>query len=316
MSLSNHFDAAAERHKDSPLDAAGLNSPTPRTQIQQLVVLTAILIACFAKPLYALVQFALHSDLFSHILLIPFICGYLVWLDKRSLPAPSKPSRALALIPAFAGAVVLSLCWIGSAIGLPVVKHDNLTWTALSFVLFFEAACCFTLGPRTLRAIQFPLMLLPFAVPFPGFVIEAIEGGLQRASAIGADWFFTIAGMAFVRDGLFFQLPGIRLQVAPECSGIHSSLVLFITSLVAGKLFLRRLSNRALLALAVIPLGILRNAFRILTIGELCVHVGPEMIDSPIHRRGGPLFFAISLIPLLLLIWYGRRSELRSRINK
>lgn len=301
MAQPNQFNTAAER------------PPTGLNQIKRLTVLTVVLIACFAKPLCALLNFALHSDLFSHILLIPFISGYLVWIDKRALPAASKPSRVWALVPALAGAAVLSLCWFGSALGLPVVKHDNLSWTALSFVLFFGAACCFTLGPRTLRAILFPLSFLLFAVPFPGFVLEAIEGGLQRASAIGADLFFSMAGMAFVRDDLFFQLPGIRLQVAPECSGIHSSLVLFLTSLVAGKLFLKRFRNRALLALAVIPLGILRNAFRILTIGELCVHVGPEMIDSPIHRRGGPIFFAISLIPLLLLIWYGRRSELRSR---
>mgnify|MGYP003908365983 CR=1 FL=1 len=36
------------------------------------------------------------------------------------------------------------------------------------------------------------------------------------------------------RDGLVFKLPGIEMQVAQECSGIRSSLVLFITGLVAG----------------------------------------------------------------------------------
>ena len=121
--------------------------------------------------------------------------------------------------------------------------------------------------------------------------------------------FFTATGMSFLRNGLFFQLPGIQLQVAPECSGIHSTLVLFITSLVAGQLFLQKWTNRALLTFAVIPLGILRNAFRIWTIGELCVHVSPDMIDSPIHRRGGPLFFVISLLPLFLLLYYQRRWE-------
>jgi hypothetical protein len=33
------------------------------------------------------------------------------------------------------------------------------------------------------------------------------------------------------------------------------------------------------------------------------------MINSPIHRRGGPLFFALSLIPLLLLLWWLRRRD-------
>jgi hypothetical protein len=32
------------------------------------------------------------------------------------------------------------------------------------------------------------------------------------------------------------------------------------------------------------------------------------MIDSPIHHKGGPLFFALSLIPLYLLLWWLRRQ--------
>ena len=47
----------------------------------------------------------------------------------------------------------------------------------------------------------------------------------------------------------------------------------------------------------------------ILVIGLLCVHIGPHMIDSPIHHRGGPLFFALSLVPLFLLLWWLRRQE-------
>jgi exosortase/archaeosortase family protein len=62
----------------------------------------------------------------------------------------------------------------------------------------------------------------------------------------------------------------------------------------------------------VFPLALLRNGFRVFTIGELCVHIGPDMINSPIHRRGGPLFFVLSLIPffllLLLLLKYDRRA--------
>jgi exosortase/archaeosortase family protein len=56
----------------------------------------------------------------------------------------------------------------------------------------------------------------------------------------------------------------------------------------------------------------LRNGFRILVIGLLCVNVGPQMIHSVIHRRGGPVFFVLSLIPLLLLLWWLRRGEIRA----
>jgi exosortase/archaeosortase family protein len=101
------------------------------------------------------------------------------------------------------------------------------------------------------------------------------------------------------------------MEVAPQCSGIHSTLVLFIVSLVAGYLFLQRPWARAVLAVAVAPLALLRNGFRIFTIGQLCVQVDPDMINSFIHRQGGPLFFALSLIPFFLLLLLLRRLEHR-----
>jgi len=101
--------------------------------------------------------------------------------------------------------------------------------------------------------------------------------------------------------------------VAKECSGIRSSLVLVITSLLAANMFLRTTWRRALLVVAVIPLGLLRNGLRILVISLLCVHIGPEMINSVIHRRGGPLFFVASLIPLFVLLWWLRRRDVAAQ---
>jgi exosortase/archaeosortase family protein len=106
-----------------------------------------------------------------------------------------------------------------------------------------------------------------------------------------------------------FVLPGIVLEVAQECSGIRSSWVLLITSLLASQMFLKSPWRRAVLVLFVIPLGIVRNGFRILVIGLLCVHIGPHMIDSVIHHRGGPLFFVLSLGPMFLLLWWLRRHD-------
>jgi len=122
-----------------------------------------------------------------------------------------------------------------------------------------------------------------------------------------------LSGATVFREGLRFHLPGIVIEVAKECSGIHSTLVLFVTSLLAGHLFLRSQWKKAVLALAVVPLGIARNGFRIFTISWLCVHVGPAMIDSPIHHRGGPIFFTLSLVPFLALLFVLRKSEGRRK---
>jgi exosortase C (VPDSG-CTERM-specific) len=160
-----------------------------------------------------------------------------------------------------------------------------------------------------MRAVAFPAALLVFMVPLPTALRGWVDAFLQHASADVVDVFFKVSGTPILRDGLMFQLPGITVQVAEECSGIRSSLVLLITSLIAGYMFLRSPGRRAVLAAAVVPLAILRNAVRIFIICMLCVWVDPSMINSLVHKRGGPLFFVASIVPLVLLLLVLRRAE-------
>jgi exosortase/archaeosortase family protein len=115
-----------------------------------------------------------------------------------------------------------------------------------------------------------------------------------------------------LRAGTLLTLPGITLHVAQECSGIRSSWVLLMTSVLTSHLFLHNPWRRVVLVAFVIPLALLRNGFRILVIGLLCVHISPRMIDSFIHQRGGPIFFALSLVPLFgLMVWLRRQERPR-----
>ena len=271
-------------------------------QAKLLALLTLILVVCFSKPLYDLLRFSLKSDLFSHVLLVPFISIYLIFLKRGNLEEGTTPDRKWAFATSLAAVAAL----LGYALS---PQTEYLTWTMLAFYLLFLSACLFCLKRELVRRFAFPIGFLLFMIPFPAWLTAQIEFFLQYTSAVTAQAIFAVIDMPVIRDSLWFQLPGMRLEVAPECSGIHSTLVLFLTSLLAGELFLTTRWKKALLCLAVIPLGILRNGVRICTIGYLCVHVSPDMIDSPIHRRGGPLFFAASLIPFFCLLWLLRRSE-------
>jgi len=162
-----------------------------------------------------------------------------------------------------------------------------------------------------MAAAAFPVAFLLFMVPLPDVAVNWLTMASARASASAAQLLFSISGVPVSQDGVMLSIPGMTLEVAKECSGIHSSWVLFICSLLTSHLFLRTRWRRSVLVAFVIPLGILRNGFRILVIGMLCVFVGPHMIDSPIHHRGGPLFFALSLVPLFILLWWFWHQEQR-----
>lgn len=287
-------------------------APLPSRRAKGLVVMLLFLLACFAKPLYDLARYAAQSDLYSHVLLVPFISGYMVWLKKREISPDSAPTPTLGIWPLVAGVAVCGGYWLAVALGWRPTSEDYLSAMTLSFLTFGLSAAFLFVGAEALRRASFPLAFLVFTIPFPVAVLNWIETALQHGSAAVANVLFTLAGMPLLREGTVFKLPGITMEVAPECSGIHSTLVLFITSLLAGYLFLRSPWKRALLALLVIPLALLRNGFRVFTIGELCVNVSPDMIHSYIHRKGGPIFFVLSLVPFFFILLLLRRSELKS----
>ncbi|HNU53283.1 MAG TPA: exosortase/archaeosortase family protein [Verrucomicrobiota bacterium] len=298
--------------------AADIRGGRRRGPLLWFAGVAALLILCFCKPLFDLVRFAAGSNLFSHILLIPLVSAYLIFQKTRHarragagfpIGDADRRGRRLAVFPAVIGAVLLAVYW-GAARGRgPLPVNDYLCLTVAAFLSFLVSGALACLGSATLKAVAFPAGFLVFMVPLPDVALEALEVFFQHTSAVAAYLMFLVSGTPMLRDGLSFRLPGISLQVAQECSGIHSSLVLFITGLLAGQMFLSTGWKRWALALAVIPLGILRNGFRIFTIAMLCIHVDPGMIDSPLHRRGGPIFFGLSLVPLLLLLLWLHRTE-------
>jgi len=273
------------------------------TSARKFAFAAAAIALLFAKPLFDLAQFSFNSTLFSHVFLIPFIAAYLASLRWKTAIAQTTPSVRAALIPS-----VIGLVLVGAALFARSADLRLCLWTT-AFVLFIIAAALRFLGWPAVRQLAFPFALLFFMVPLPPVVMDSFEIFFQHASAVAAAAMMKVSGLPAIRDGLVFFLPGFTIKVAQECSGIRSTLVLFITSLIAGYLLLRRPRDRAILAIAIVPLAILRNGFRIFSLAWLSVEVNPDIIDSALHHRGGPIFFALSLIPLFLLLLFLRKLE-------
>jgi exosortase C (VPDSG-CTERM-specific) len=275
-----------------------------------------LLLVAFCRPLLLLANYAAHSELYSYILLVPIVSAYLLYLRRDQLPkrhVADVPGGTVLVVGGL-GIFLLAACF--DLAGRAPADNRPLVLLTLSFLCCLVAGGFFFLGRDWMRAAAFPLGFLIFMVPMPDAMADALETASKYASAEVANLFFHISGVPFLREGLIFQLPNITIEVAQECSGIRSSWVLFMTSILAANLFLKTPWRRFALVAFVIPLAILRNGFRILVIGLLCVHMGPQMIHSLIHRRGGPLFFTLSLIPLLLVSWLLRKGDVHTRQPK
>jgi exosortase len=263
----------------------------------------------FIQPLARLMVYAYTAQggLYSHILVVPFIAGALLYIEWEWPSAADRSSISGTItmggIGITAAVLAVGIGWRGS------ISSNGSALMTLSFVSLVAAGGFLFFGSKWMAGMAFPFAFLMFMIPPPDAAVKWLENASGIVSAVVAAFYLKINGLLLARHGTVLDLPGISLEVGPECSGIRSSWVLFLSTLLTSHLFLRTRWRRIVLVAFTVPLGILRNGFRIWIIGLLCVRVGPDIINSPIHRRGGPLFLGLSLIPMFLLLWWLRSRE-------
>jgi exosortase len=268
-------------------------------------------VAWFWPPLVTLFSLTQQEEHYSHIVLIPCLSLYVLYLDRKAIFASREWSPWL-------GSMVIGLGVLGYWRAVPATfAADQLSMTILALVVMCWGIFVSCFGITLCRKVSFGLLFLLFLVPLPSFLLDAIIGFLQRSSAEATDLLFSALSIPVFRQGFVFSLSNFTIQVAEECSGIRSALSLFITSIVAGHFFLRSPWAKMGLVAVVVPLAIVKNAFRIVGLSLLANYVDPTFItNSALHRSGGIPLFLLSLVMLLSLAWMLRRVEKRFGYNR
>ena len=259
--------------------------------------LWALFFILFRLPLSDLLRGAIHNDQrYSHVFFIPLISACVVYFKRRSVfpevrycPSWGVPALALAL----------TLYWVLGKARLFPDPNDFLSCAVAALVLFWVAAFLLCYGVKALRAATFPLCFLLFMIPMPTFLLDTTVAALQRTSADVTQVLFKLAGLPVVWQGLEFSLGGAHFEIAEGCSGIRSTLVLFIASILVGRIFLRSLAGRVCLSLLTVLVAIFKNAVRIVTLSYLSVYVDHSYYFGWLHRDGG---FPFSLLALAILV--------------
>jgi len=269
------------------------------------VLFVLCFLAAYVLPLSALFRFAYNDGTFSYIVIVPPVSFYLLYADRKSIFAVERGNTVSGYV-FLAGAAILY--FLGRMVG-GGGSNTNHFFIGLSAVCFLAGAIGIIWGKTALKNAAFPLAFLLFMAPFPPFLIDPVIRFLQACSAEASYIFFKLTGVPVYRDGFLFHLPGISIEVAKECSGIRSSLSLFLVSLLAGHLTLRDNWRKGILSLTVIPITIVKNAVRIVTLSLLAVYVDPRALGTVAHRRGGIPIFLLALLLLGCVLWLLRRGE-------
>jgi len=258
-------------------------------------------------PLRELLANAERSDYYSHILLIPLVSGFFLYMGRKEIFSKLKYSYSAGIPLLIIGVLLYVLGW---SKGQELNQNDYASLVTFSTVLSWIGGFILLYGAQAFRKAIFPLLFFVFMIPIPSILMENTISVLLAGSTAATHMLFKLTGIPFLKVGAVFNLPGMSIQVAKECSGIRSSLGLFITGILAGHLFLKTGWKKFVLVLFVYPITVLKNGIRIVTLSSLAVYVDERFItQSFLHRSGGFLFYIPALFLLGIVLWWLRRTE-------
>lgn len=265
-------------------------------------------VAVFWKPCLTLLQYSLTNANASHVLLIPCISLWLLYLEQKNIfqTTLSIDYRA-ALIPFTIAVFISSWAWRNPGYGVPI---NRVATYIVAVVCFWIAGFTLLFGRAATGRGRFALLFLFLTVPLPDSLLNYVVYALQKGSADIAEMIFDLAGVPALRDGFIFRLAHVSIEVAKECSGIRSSVALLILALLVGHLFLRTLWKQALLVIVGLVIMIVKNGVRIATLTILAQYVNPSFLTGRLHHEGGVVFFLVGLLLLFPIFWLLQRSEI------
>jgi exosortase len=254
---------------------------------------------------------ALDNDTYTHIPLIPVVSIFLIFTNRKAILARSSNRWRFGAVVFLVGIVAVTVARYNA---LHLSEANTISLVMFGAVASWIGGFGIVFGTQALRAAMFPLLFLFFMVPVPEPLLSETVHFLQVGSATSTAFIFGLFGIPYLQQGLIFNLPGIAIRVAEECSGIRSTLALLIMTVLASHLFLKSGYQRLIVCLLVIPLSIFKNGIRIATLSALAVYVDPIFLTGPIHHKfGGMIFFGFAFVPLGLLFYLFRRIEVAHR---
>jgi exosortase B len=255
-------------------------------------LLAGSFLAAYVPTILGLINGPWQTEQEGHGPLIIAASLWLVWQSRERL-------RATKISPALISG------WVTLLIGLVLMflarTQDVLTVEALSILPVIIGCVLLSAGWPTLRILAFPIGFLLFAVPVPDWIIDGATVPLKVFISDSVTRILYYAGYPVAQNGVMIMIGSYQLLVKDACSGMNSIFALSAIGVFYAYAFRWEEKLRGLLLLiAIIPITIVANFIRVLTLVLMAYYGGPDLIEGTVHDLTGIGLFVVAVILLFV----------------
>ena len=226
----------------------------------------------------------------SHGWLIPLVSAYLLWRRRRELAGARKQpcGAGLAVV-----ALALVLHWIG-------FRTQLTRLSILSMILLLWGIPLTLLGRQVARLLLFPCAYLLFCIPLS--FLDSVTVSLRIIASTISTVLLNGLGIAATQSGTAIYSAaggGFDFDVADACSGLRSLLAMTALTAVYAYLTQEGQWRKWVLFLCAVPLAMLGNVVRIVTIALVAGGFGVDVAMKIYHNLSGFIVFTVAILAMM-----------------
>lgn len=222
---------------------------------------------------------------------VPIFSLYVLWAERRKIVESVSESSAWGLLPVALFAFLGFLGVRGVQVRLEIVGFVGML-IGLVWTMF---------GAKAMRQILFPALFLLFCMPLHSY-LDLVTIHLRLLAVSFADGVLHGCGVEVVREGtmLFSPSGSFAIDVAEPCSGLRSLFAMM--ALTAGYAYFTQPTwlRRGLLFVLAIPIAVVGNAVRILSIVAIAATCSPDFATGFYHDYSGYVVFLVAVALMVL----------------
>ncbi|QHI70205.1 exosortase/archaeosortase family protein [Tichowtungia aerotolerans] len=227
---------------------------------------------------------------YSHGYFIPFVSLAVLWYRRKEIFSVETwvDWRGLVVV---IGALFMH--WLGA-------KMQQTRLSLMSLVLLTWGIPFYLFGWRIAKNLIFPCSYLIFCIPLN--FLDVIAFPLRIFSTKIAVGMLNGFGIEAVRSGTAILIPSMPtgMDVADPCSGLRSLLAMTALTAVYAYFTQKTFIKKWILFLSSIPLAVIGNIARIVTIAFVSEALGPKPALGLYHDYSGYILFAAAITAMVI----------------
>jgi exosortase len=260
-----------------------------------LLYIPLLLIICIYFPLFRRLYMHNWATLdYHHAYFILPVSLWLSWRQCKLYKIIIKPSSV------YGNLTGIILLIFGAFLFVHGWRNDYLLLSTFSLIPVLAGYISFMFGLNILRLFWFPLLYLILLIPTPLFILDSITLPMRFLITDISQSFLSLLGYQIVRDGLILSLNNNEIYMGAPCSGFRSLITLLSLGLVYAYISSGNIKTKLSLLLFIIPIALLGNFIRVISVCLAVNHFGPS-IGNSVHDIGGYAVFIILIIGLITL---------------